>query len=953
MTMRPAQPQQQKDAKAIFLEAIELPREQRGAFLDQHCAGDTSLRRRVELLLEADATRSDAGPLAGALVEFPQELVPVRIDTYHVSGIVGEGGMGRVFDAVHEPTGRRAAVKLIQAGIGTTRARERLRIEAESLARLSDPGIAQIYDAGVGEVAFADGTHTRSPFIAMEFVEGVSIIEYATTNQLDLNQRVRLIEQVALAVHHAHQRGVVHRDLKPSNILISPQGAPKVVDFGIARITDATAEAITVTGQVLGTVRYMSPEQASGDQQRVDTRSDVYTLGAMLFELIAHRPLLELDTGSTLAAALKVLNTTPPRLDEIVPGLPKDLVAIVHKAVERDLEHRYGSAQALADDLDRYLSGREVSARSPTTIERFARVVKRNKSLSAAIAVAVLAILVGAGVSTAMALVARREANAKAQALNETRVALNHEHVALHQAQTALDYLTELLSSATPERAGRDARVLDVAMQAVAQLKDRFKDEPMVLSGVQLALGRTLLSIGRSHEAYELINNSYKTRHQQLGDDDRGTVDAELARDEAALAIAGGAELGLNYARPAQWYAAHLGPADRQTLRANMLHAEAYSQFDQHNSAIALLRSTYDTYRDTYGPDDDETLDAAENLASLLVARHGDAVESIRLLGPVIDALDRKHGANCVQSTAARTSLALALNLSGRSDEAIGALEPILPAVTQVYGDVHPNTSLALRTLAVAYRDSQRFEQAQAMFDRAIETSRRAYGPSDGRTQTTRLRLAEMWLTQGRLDEAEKLVREVFLGELEKPVSGGNSAVMLTDRARVLLARHRPAEALRNLEAAMAAVILEVKVEPRHPARAEIAYWIGMCMLDLNRPADAEPCFRLALEIDELRLGPDAATRRAREKLELAQQTASQQRTPPASPPAISFDANSENVSLWLSRMGEFALAEKQPKLAASMFRDAARRFAGATGRNAQLAQQFRDRADQLDPPVP
>jgi serine/threonine protein kinase/tetratricopeptide (TPR) repeat protein len=899
--------QPSKLVEEIFLDVVDLPIAEREVALRKRCDGDNELYGRVKRLLAADATNSESSN-AGVLVEVNEESEPApqSVGTYSVRGIVGMGGMGAVFDATHTTTGRRAAVKLIRAGMSTARARERFRLEAELLAKLSDPGIAQVYDAGVTEVTFADGARAHRPFIALEFIDGVSIVEHAKRRNLTLRDRLRLIERVARSVHHAHQRGVIHRDLKPSNILVAADGTPKVVDFGIARLSDGNPadttdhDSLTATGQILGTVRYMSPEQAAGNSAKIDTRTDVYALGAILYELIARRPLIDVRTGSALDAAMHVLKSDPKPLESIVADLPADLGAIVHKSIEREPDHRYGSAQALADDLERFLRGHEVTARAPTTIERFARVVRRNKGLSIAIATAVLAIVIGAAISVSLAIVAhrssvaaRQEAAAKAKALAE--------------AQTAFDYLTEILTSATPERAGRSAQVIDVATQAVAELRDRFKDQPLTLATVQVALGRTLLALGRSREALALLTDAWNARKQLLGEDDRATVDAELAHHEAALRVGEGAEMSLNFERTSQWYLAHLGPEHRQTLRARTVLAEARSQFDRHDEAIEILQSNLAIYRRVYGADDEEALRAAETLAFWLVARRGDANAGIELLAPVIETETRRHGERNARSLYPRLVQAIALQMVGRNDELIAMLQPRIPSFVEVYGEAHPDTALALRILAMGLRDAKRYDDALPMFQRAIASAVQTFGDHDGRTQASRVRLVEMYLDQGRTDEAERLMDEVIRKELHVGVAGGYFAITLTARARVLMARHQYDEALANLEGALGAAAPSTLPSAHSLPRADVAYWMGECMIEMNRPADAATCLREVIETYTLRLGPDAPpTRAAKDKLAAVDRALAAMQPRPATQPFGGFGQPADEVT-WFACLATIA----------------------------------------------
>ncbi len=848
--------------------------------------------------------------------------------------------MGAVYDAVHESTHRRAAVKLIRAGVSTQRARERFRIEAETLARLNHPRIAQVYDAGSGEVTYADGTRLHRPFIAMEWVDGLPVIEFASRNKLSADERVSLVSRILQAVHHAHQRGVIHRDLKPGNILVDQVGEPKVVDFGIARLINVSSNEtfVTHTGQVLGTIRYMSPEQALGDSSKMDTRSDVYSIGAILYELLAQRPLIDLGTASTLGAAVQLLTKEPARLASVAPNLKGDLDAIVSKAISREADRRYGSAQAFADDLDRYLAGLEVSARAPRTIERFVRVVRNNKPLSAAIAVAAIAVVAGGIVSLREAAIATRHAQlAEQEAVAKSK--------ALSEAQSALDYVSDILASCTPERDGRDARVLDLAIKAAADIELRFKDQPLALAGVRLSLGRTFLSLGRFDDALKQITAAHATRLSLLGPDELLTVEAEVSLDQAALAVGRGAELGRDFDRPVIWLEKHLGPKDRQTLRAKLMLADARSQFDRNAEAYELVRTTYATLKEEYGPEDADTLDAATALGFWLTNRRMEPRAAIELLRPVLDTQVRKSGPRSARVLELLLFLATALNQSGQSDEAVALLKPQLPGYVDVFGEHHPSTVFAMRILASCERDAGQIDAAQETFDRAIAGAVLAYGDRDGRTESTRIRMAEMWFDQGRIDEAEKLVNETLARELEFLHSGSAYSVTLTLQGRILMQRHRYDDALMRFEAAMATLGVEPKLEDRSPAWAEIAQWYGLCLAEMDREADAIRCLEPAVRVLTSRMGDSAPKtlrakshlHRIRESLNGEHLNASKQPLVPL----IGIDAKADDM-IWFHRLGQFAMQQDQPALAMEWLQRAMEFSAKQNGPDAPLTVQVR-----------
>jgi non-specific serine/threonine protein kinase/serine/threonine-protein kinase len=340
-----AQPSPRR-VEELFDQAVDLEPARLAAFLDEQCAGDTDLRAAVERLLQLDR-RAQAdesllrGPLAGTR---PMEGAPPApplptIARYRVVRVLGEGGMGRVYEAEQDNPRRTVALKVIRPGLASEFLLKRFAREAQILGRLHHPGIAQVYDAGVAEGG--------RPYFVMELIAGVPLDQYAREHALDARGRLELVARVCDAVQHAHERGVIHRDLKPSNILVEPSGQPRVLDFGVARATDLGLTAgggRTETGQLIGTLLYMSPEQASGDPSAVDPRGDVYALGVILYELLAHRLPYSLDGLPLPEAARVIREQEPSRLGSLDTHLRGDVETIVAKAL-RDLDVAEGREQ--------------------------------------------------------------------------------------------------------------------------------------------------------------------------------------------------------------------------------------------------------------------------------------------------------------------------------------------------------------------------------------------------------------------------------------------------------------------------------------------------------------------------------------------------------------------------------------------------------------------------------
>ena len=472
---------------ALFDEARRVATEHLGAWLRDRCGSEPDLREELEALLaphedQADdplsESRISAGrealeqllPTLGSPAVDTQVRTPEHIGHYRILGRIAEGGMGVVYEAEQASPRRRIALKVIHPLFVTDTRLKRFRQEAELLGRLQHPGIAQIHEAGTYDLG-----HGSQPFIAMEFVDGVSITSYAQSLPLPLRKRVQLLAEACDAIDPAHEMGVIHRDLKPDNILVDPHGQPKVLDFGIARASEGSTvltTLVTEEGDLLGTIASMAPEQLDGVPESITPRSDVYALGVLAFELLAGRPAHDL-VGLPLAAAIQIVREKePPRLGELRPELKGDLETIVGKALEKESERRYASAGDLAGDLRAYLESRPIAARPPSRIYRVRKFTRRNRALVWGTAATFVAILVGLVVSLVFAARARtgerlaREGQRRAVAgvLQATqdllergelwRAALGYRQVADAPGGWAKQFLQQVLPRLLPERVG-------------------------------------------------------------------------------------------------------------------------------------------------------------------------------------------------------------------------------------------------------------------------------------------------------------------------------------------------------------------------------------------------------------------------------------------------------------------------------------------------------------------
>ena len=784
----------------LYHAALELETGTRAAFLEQACGGDEPLRREVasllkqteggESFLEAPAMDVAARALAmnrdaetqpgavrsgGALTSPPSV-----IGRYRIIRLLGEGGMGAVYEAEQEQPRRVVALKVIRPGFCTPEALWRFEHEAQALGRLQHPGIAQIYEAGTADTGFGP-----QPYFAMELIRGESLMAHVETHRLDTRQRLALMARICDAVQHAHQRGLIHRDLKPGNILVDDTGQPKILDFGVARMAGTEAEATrqTSAGQIVGTLSYMSPEQVLADPLELDTRSDVYSLGVILYELLSGRLPYNINQGKLHEALRTIREDDPAALSSVSRIFRGDIETIAGKALEKDKARRYASAADLSADIQRFLGDEPITARPPSAGYQIKKFARRHRALVGGMAAVFVVLVAGIVASTSQAIradragraaIAQRDRATAAEkiATSERNRAVEEKKRADQEAATANAISSFLQDDLLAQASARgqsdpnhkpdpDLKVRTALDRAAARIAGKFEKQPLVEASLRETIGRAYDDLGLYPEAQHELERSAELRRRELGEENPETLD--VLDELAGIYLFQGkyAKAEPMFSKGLKIRRRILGEEDPATLRSMKRLAVLYYEQAKYPAAEPLLTKSLAAERRILGEDDPETLDTMHDLAELYeeLGRYAQAEAS---LAGSLEIKRRVIGAEHPDTLATMAGLARIYELEDKYPQAEPLFSSVLEIRRRTQGENHPDTIRSMNNLAVLYRFEGKLELAEPLQLKTLEIQRRILGPEHADTITSMNNLAVLYRFARKYAESEALLTKIL-----------------------------------------------------------------------------------------------------------------------------------------------------------------------------------------------
>ena len=840
-------PERWSQIDALFDRALEIPTRDRDAFLENACRGDGALRNAVERLLAADERARTFLELPASLQGEETAAAGTHLGPYRIDKLLSQGGMGTVYLATRDDGQfeRQVALKLLQAplgGIGGIRDPEtlqRFRAERQVLARLEHPSIARLYDGGE--------TAGGIPFLVMEYVEGLPLDLYCDRNRLGIDDRLRLFLRLLDAVSYAHRNLLVHRDIKPANILVTAQGEPKLLDFGIAKRLAGDQPAGTQTSFRLMTPAYASPEQVRGES--ITTASDVYSLGVVLYELLCgrgpYRLESELETsilhrqpekpskaldGSGLEEIAAARRARPGELRRKLRG---DLDTLVLTALRKEPHRRYRSVDELAADVERYLGAFPISARRETALYSAGKLARRHPigTALAGLALSLIAVLF-AGVL-------------------DQRDRAERER---DKAQLAMSFLVDVFEQADPyQRGAGDVSARELLDTGVRRASRDLAGDPEVQATLLDALGRAALGLGHADQAEPALRRALALRRKTA----RGSL--ELADSLESVAwldfLQGDYSAAETLYREALGLRRRLARGDPSTRIAfNLTHlatvlVERSQSTDAERSREieSLLREALAIYREAEGPDGKGVADSLFQLGRLLQTR-GELAEAERLLREVLRMDLARLGETHPETSHCRRALAQVLVTRAELPEAERLVRQALEAQRKVLPAEHPDIAWTKNDLALVRFRSGDAVEAELLFREVLATASANLGESHANTLLVLHNLANALVEQRKFAEAARLHEKALAGRLalygERHVY---VAFSLAGLARALSGIGRHGKALDRARRSLA--ISRELLQPGHPDSVPALRAMGIVLLNAGRPAEARPFLRRTLAI--------------------------------------------------------------------------------------------------------
>lgn len=720
----------------------------------------------------------------------------MEIGPYRLVRCIGEGGMGSVWEAEQtHPVRRQVAIKLIKGGTGSAEVASRFGAERQALALMDHPNIARILDAGT--------TSLGDPWFAMELVHGVPLSEYCHANQLGIRERLKIVCDVCAGVQHAHQKGIIHRDLKPANVLVitvDGRPIPKVIDFGLAKALDSTQQITeqtsqTMVGQVLGSLKYMSPEQAGLQGSNVDTRTDIFALGIILYELLTgSTPLEECLAGNDnvlrVLEAIRQLNPTRPSLrlrsmekerqsriaaqlntdcGQLLSVLKGDLDWIVLRALEHEPNRRYPTVSGLQRDLERFLGNEPVEARPPSHAYRIRKFVGRNRvlvSAAALLSTSLLLGIVGTGWGMMAANVARVKESRRAEG---ERLAKLESQARLQQIEEGNDLLAGIFKDLDLLQIRADNEPLEGILgrrlvEAGQKLGLEAVGDEMTLAKLKNQLAESLLSLGFPAEAHALFDDAYRRREKSKGTN----------HPETMASLSGTAESLVRMGRPAE--------------------------------ALPILEEVWERRKEVFGDSHPVTLETQNNLAETLRST-GRIDEAIGLAEDSVRQHETVYGRQSREFLVSLNNFAMSLQVAGRKKQALPLFQEVCDSSMQVLGEGHLNTLPAMNNLAVALEEDGQLDKAVVLYERGFKVALAKRGSKHPDSLRAAFNLADCYAKQDRTGDSLSMFEQFLPAMVERMGSNNPETLNALQRfTEVHVSADDPQRAVPALEQILAAL---------------------------------------------------------------------------------------------------------------------------------------------------